>query len=392
MQKILLLLTTILALNPLFTTVAQAESDDTAPSIVSEAAIMIDAETGNVLYEKNADASMYPASLTKIATAIYVIETADLDETATVSENARNTEGSRVYLEEDEEVTLEKLVKGLLINSGNDAGVAIAEHVGGSVEQFASDLNEYLQHKIGVQNTHFENPHGLFDSDHVTTAEDLAQITQYAMQNETFREIFGTVEMDWNGKSWDTTLLTHHKLMREMPYDGVTGGKTGFVNQSGYTLATSAQRDDLNLVVITLKANMQEEAYEDTTNLLDYGFDNFEQSTLDEGTTFEAGNQEYKLPQTVTYTHDSDGDVRQEVSDEGLLKLIDQNGKVISSFQLENNDENLPAASAEKDVKEDSILDSSSLMIVLPFIVIIVGIMALVYRRKRKQKREKLFI
>src|SRR5690625_144346 len=118
----------------------------------------------------------------------------------------------------------------------------------GSMDQFSSDINNYLTNKIGVQNTHFENSHGLFDSDHVTTAADMAKITQYAMKNKLFSEIFGTKELEWEGQSWDTTLFTHHKLMRERPYEGITGGKTGFVNESGFTLATTAEREDLGLI------------------------------------------------------------------------------------------------------------------------------------------------
>ncbi|GAB3797637.1 hypothetical protein GCM10028868_19200 [Virgibacillus kimchii] len=148
--------------------------------------------------------------MTKIATAIFAIENGDLDDLVTVSSYARNTEGSSVYLEEGETVPLKKLIQGLMINSGNDAGVAIAEHMSGSVEQFSSDLNEYLQENVGVQHTNFENPHGLFDPNHVTTAEDLANITLYAMGNELFREINNTKELNWEGESWDTTLYNHH--------------------------------------------------------------------------------------------------------------------------------------------------------------------------------------
>src|SRR5699024_3158459 len=118
------------------------------------------------------------------------IEKGGIDETVTVSKKARNTEGAKVFLEDGEQVSLKKLIQGLLINSGNDAGVAIAEHLSGSVEQFSSDINEYLSNIIGLKDTNFENPHGLFNPNHVTTAADLANITQYAMNNHLFREIF----------------------------------------------------------------------------------------------------------------------------------------------------------------------------------------------------------
>ncbi|WP_188456956.1 D-alanyl-D-alanine carboxypeptidase family protein [Virgibacillus oceani] len=267
MKKIILIITTIAALNIVLLTHVHGEEITSPPTLVSKSAIMIDSKTGRVLYQKNASAQMYPASLTKIATAIYAIETGDLDDTVTVSKKARNTAGTRVYLNEGEQVTLKKLLQGMLINSGNDAGVAIAENLSGNINQFSLDINGYLKNVIGVQNTHFENPHGLFNPNHVTTAEDLAKITQYAMKNETFRNIFGTKKLKWNGDAWDTTLITHHKLMRQIPYEGITGGKTGFVPQSGFTLATTAERGDLSLIVITLNSYLESAAYNDTINL-----------------------------------------------------------------------------------------------------------------------------
>ncbi|MEM5595191.1 serine hydrolase [Niallia circulans] len=185
---------------------------------------------------------MYPASLTKIATAIYAIENGKLDDIVTVSENAYSTEGTKVYLEKGEQVTLRHLLDGMLINSGNDAAIAIAEYLDGTVSDFETSINKYLKEKVNVHSTHFKNPNGLFDKDHYTTANDLALITQYAMKNETFREIFGTDELKWDGLSWDTTLVSHHQMVNgSRPYDKVTGGKTGYVDESKQTLATTAE-------------------------------------------------------------------------------------------------------------------------------------------------------
>ncbi|WP_053074933.1 D-alanyl-D-alanine carboxypeptidase family protein [Ornithinibacillus californiensis] len=252
----------------------QAEEGET-PNINSGAAIVIETNTGTVLFEENATDKLFPASLTKIATAIYALENGNLTDDVTVSENAYRTIGSSVFLEVGEEVSLRQLIEGLLVNSGNDAAIAIAEHLSGDVEQFSEDVNHYLETVIGVENTHFTNPHGLFDSNHYTTAEDLAMITQYALENEAFQKVFGLTEIEWNGENWDTTLYTHHKLLREMPYPGITGGKTGYIEEAGYTLATTANREDLGLIVITLQANQQSESYQDTIALLDYGFENF---------------------------------------------------------------------------------------------------------------------
>lgn len=224
--------------------------------IKSEAAVVMDAQTGAVLYGKNADEKMYPASLTKIATAIYAIENGDLQDKVTISKNVVNTDGTKVYLEEGEVVTLHHLLQGMLINSGNDAAVAIAEHLNGSDEQFSNSLNKYLKEKIGVTNTHFTNPNGLFDENHYTTAEDLAKITNYAMKNNVFKEIFGTKELQWDGLSWDTTLITHHQMLKgEIPYPGITGGKTGYVDESKQTLATTADNGQMKLTAIVLKAD-----------------------------------------------------------------------------------------------------------------------------------------
>lgn len=341
MNKVILVITIIFALNTLFLPNVFAETNTSPPDIVSEAAIIIDSETGTILYEKSANEQMYPASLTKIATAIYAIENGNLNDIVTVSKKARSTGGTKVYLEEGERVTLEKLIQGLLINSGNDAGVAIAEHLSGSIEGFSNDLNEFLINKIGVKNTQFENPHGLFDPEHVTTAKDLAKITQYAIKNKTFREIFGTKEMEWKGESWDTTLYTHHKLMREIPYDGITGGKTGFVPQSGFTLATTAERGNMSLIVITLNSYNQEGSYSDTINLLDYGFNNFETSTIGEGSIFTVDNKKYKTSSKIIYTHSINEQVSRNVNNNGELEIINENGDVISSYPLNKVERNL---------------------------------------------------
>ena len=304
------------------------------PNILSESAILIDLNTGDVLYEKNGYEKMYPASLTKIATAIYALEKGNLNDLVTISENAQQVDGTRVYLEEGEKVQLRKLIQGLLINSGNDAGVAIAEHLDGSIENFVTNLNHYLS-EIGAKNTHFENPHGLFDPSHMTTAEDLAKITQYAMKNEEFREIFGTQELNWEGESWNTTIYTHHKLMREEPYDGVTGGKTGYVSQSGNTLITTAKRNDLSLIAVILKGSGQQMTYQDTVELLDYGFESFKTSFIPKGTNFTIDDNQYLTTKDFYFTHRLEDKLIKKINENGTLDILNQNQKLIASMQLE---------------------------------------------------------
>ncbi|WP_229683020.1 D-alanyl-D-alanine carboxypeptidase family protein [Virgibacillus oceani] len=386
MKKIMIMMTAMVMLNVYFSMKTFAGSDESIPTLSSDAAIMIDADNGSVLYEKNADEKMYPASLTKIATAIYAIETGNLDDIVTVSKKARNVDGTRVYLEEGEQVTLKKLLQGLLINSGNDAGVAIAEHLSGSVKQFSSDINRYLKNIVGVHNTNFENPHGLFDPNHVTTAEDIAKITQYAMQNEVFRKLFGTEELEWDGESWDTTLYTHHKLMREIPYDGITGGKTGYVDRSGFTLATTAEREDLSLIVITLNSNLQSEAYADTINLLDYGFEHFQRSSISKGEIFEVNNREYKAPRKLTYTHTLEGEVSKEMDSNGTLSIINQEGTLINSFQLKQvktENEKSGMDTVVENTNSNPGFEMDSLNVVVISVIIVLGVFSLYYRRHK---------
>lgn len=310
-------------------------SDKPKLNLASESAVLVDSTTGKVLYEKNAFKRLYPASLTKIATAIYAIENGNLNDTVTISKNVENTDGTRVYLVAGEKVTLKHLLQGLLINSGNDAGVAIAEYMNGSIPKFASQLNQYLVDKIGVSATNFVNPHGLFDENHYTTAYDLAKITNYAIKNDIFKQIFGTKELEWNGEGWQTTLFTHHLILKgEIEYKEVTGGKTGYVDQSGQTLATTAENDKIHLTVIIMNAKSKNDAYNDTKKLLDYGFNHFETSTLAKGVTFKVGEEIFEAPKDIEYTKPLNGTVSEDILDDGMLQISDRSGDTLDTLKL----------------------------------------------------------
>ncbi|WP_010273252.1 D-alanyl-D-alanine carboxypeptidase family protein [Paenibacillus senegalensis] len=295
----------------------------------SEAAILMDAATGKVLYEKNSKRLMYPASITKIVTGIIAIEQGNLDDIVTVSKNAREADGTRVYLLEGEEVPLLKLVQGLLINSGNDAGIAIAEHMDGSESRFAERMNHFVRETIGVQDTTFRNPHGLFDPEHQTTAYDMALITQYAMNNEQFRSIVGTEELEWIGEGWETTLHNHNLLLKR--YEGTTGVKNGYVSQSGNTLVSSAKRGNTEWITVTLKADSAELAYEDTTTLFDYGFEHFRTHHVDiKADEFSAFSGRYRFPDKLVFTgkvNDTFTTTLDETSHE--LKVTNQEGETV---------------------------------------------------------------
>ncbi|MCM3692639.1 D-alanyl-D-alanine carboxypeptidase family protein [Neobacillus niacini] len=310
-------------------------AQETEPlDIKCEAAVLMDSETGAILYNKNSDEKLYPASLTKIATAIYAIENGNLDDVVTISPRAVKEEGTRVYLVEGEKVPLKKLIQGMLINSGNDAAVAIAEHIDGSVEQFAVNINKYLSEQIGVSNTNFTNPNGLFNENHYTTAKDLGLITNYAKKNPVFTEIFGTKELPWSGESWETTLLTHHRLLKgEIPFEGITGGKTGFVNESKHTLATTAENENIKLTAIVLKGERSKDTYQDTERLIEYGLKNFHHRVIKQDELFKMKEKEYYTISDIVITEHVDGS-EESITNQGILEVVND-GVVTQTIQLE---------------------------------------------------------
>jgi len=242
----------------------------------AQSSILIDSASGRVLQENNAYDKLGMASTTKIMTAIVALEHSKLTDIVTVSANAANVEGTKIYLKPGEKITMENLLYGLLLQSGNDAAIAIAEHISGSTEKFADLMNKEAE-KIGVKNTHFTNPSGLSDPRHYTTAYDLAEITRYALQNETFAKIVATQSkvIPNEGETWGRQLTNHNKML--FMYDGADGVKTGFTKATGRTLVTSATRNDLQLIAVTLG---DPNDWQDQSDMLDYGFANYKRAYL----------------------------------------------------------------------------------------------------------------
>ncbi|BCJ85806.1 D-alanyl-D-alanine carboxypeptidase family protein [Effusibacillus dendaii] len=260
----LLLIVTML---PLFAFAAEP-----APSIQSESGFLIDLKSGQVLYSKNENERLYPASITKIMTAILALENSKLDEQVVTSKRATEQEGNRIYLVEGETQSMENMLYGLLLNSGNDAAIAIAEHVAGSVEKFADMMNQKAK-ELGATNTHFVTPNGLHDPQHYTTAHDMTLIARYAMQNPKFREIVATETRPWHGKEWESVLNNINPMLYN--YEGATGVKTGFTDQAMQTMVFSAKRGDRELIGTLMFAQTKQAIRLDATALLDYGFANF---------------------------------------------------------------------------------------------------------------------
>lgn len=243
-----------------------------ASAISAKSAILIDSNSGRVLHEHNSYEKLPMASTTKIMTGLLACESAKLNETVKVSPFASGTEGSSLWLKIGEKLTLEELTYGLMLKSGNDAAVAIAEYLGGSVDAFALMMNKRAG-EIGAVNTNFVNPHGLDAEGHYTTAYDLALIAREAMKNDTFREIVSTktYSIPMQGEKWDRALKNHNKLLWR--YDGCNGIKTGFTKKCGRCLVSSAERDGREIICVTLNAP---DDWNDHTYLLNYGFDNFD--------------------------------------------------------------------------------------------------------------------
>jgi len=250
-----------------------------APQVQARAAILMDAETGQVLYAKNAHKPLPPASITKVMTAILVLERCDLDAVVKASERAVNTKASSMHLRVGEEVKVRDLLYALMLRSANDAAVALAEHAAGSVEAFAELMNEKAQ-SLGAKHTHFVNPHGLHDPRHVSTAYDLALITRYAMENETFRTIVKTpyyiVSRSMNQD--DLWMVNKAKFLQEYP--DAEGVKTGYTNPAGYCFAGSAYRDGRRLITVVLNSPQR---VADTIALMEHGFNDWERMELPAG-------------------------------------------------------------------------------------------------------------
>lgn len=240
--------------------------------VSAKSAICIHYETGQVLYAKNAEERLPMASTTKIMTALVALEEAALSDVVTVSANAQGVEGSSMYLKAGQTLSMEELLNGLMLSSGNDAAVAIAEHIAGSEDAFCRRMNQKAQ-TLGCRDTQFKNANGLPDDAHYTTARELALITGKALENETFRRIVSQKSAVVCGKT-----ITNHNKMLSL-YDGAIGVKTGFTKKAGRTLVSAAERGGVRLISVTLNAP---DDWDDHTKILDAGFETLEIRTLAE--------------------------------------------------------------------------------------------------------------
>lgn len=252
-------------------------ADISQPEVAAEGAVLLNAATGEVLYGKNQDQQFYPASITKVMTALVVLEHCNLNETVTFSETATtNLESGAVALgvSAGDQLTVEQSLYGLLLKSANEIGNGLAEHVSGSVSAFADLMNAKAK-ELGCKHTHFANPHGLNNENHKTTPYDMALILRAAVANDTFRKIDTTTSYQFPAikNAAARTITMGHKMMYKTDsryYEGIIGGKTGYTSKAGNTLVTAVERDGVRLIAVVMKAKGTH--YTDTRAMLDYGF------------------------------------------------------------------------------------------------------------------------
>lgn len=272
----------------------------TGPDIYGTAGVLIDGNTGTVLYNKNMDKKMYPASITKIMTALLVIENCEMDEMVTFSAETVNSldwEDANFGCQAGEKISVKDCLYLLMLHSANEVATALGEHVAGSTKEFAKMMNERAK-QAGAKNTHFTNANGLHNENHYVTAYDMAMITRAAQQHEEFNQIVNSTEYTMaktNKRKKRATAYQRHKMVWPTSgyyYEGIVGGKTGYTDQAGTTLVTYAKRNGTTLIAVVLHSNGFN-VYKDTKALLDFGFSNFESKNVSKNDNRFAENSDY---------------------------------------------------------------------------------------------------
>ncbi|KPN15462.1 D-alanyl-D-alanine carboxypeptidase [Bacillus australimaris] len=255
---------------------SHAKADRSSLSVSARSAILIDGQSGRVLFGKDEHEKRRIASITKIMTAVLAIESGKMKDTVKVSKHAIQAEGSSIYLKEGQKVSLEDLTYGLMLRSGNDAAVAIAEHVGGSLEGFIFMMNQKAA-ELGMKNTNFQNPHGLDDhKNHYSSAYDMAILTKYAMEHKQYQKIAGTTF--YKAKTMEGYWKNKNKLLTGL-YEYSTGGKTGYTKLAKRTLVSTAAKGDAELIAVTINAP---DDWKDHISMFEYAFDHYKTYVLAE--------------------------------------------------------------------------------------------------------------
>lgn len=385
------------------------------PTVASSAAILVEASTGKILYEKNAYEKMYPASTTKVMTAILILENCDLNEMATVSHNAIYSLPSgyvNANLQKGEEISVKDLMYALMVKSANDAAIVLAEHLDGSVEGFADRMNTKAA-ELGCQNTHFVNPNGIHNENHYSTAYDLYLMASYAMKNETFRKYVSTASYTLPSTNLypatDRVCVTTNDMIRPKSkyYDeNVIGVKTGYTAEAKNCLIAASQKDGTELISVILHSGTNAEGlserYVDTAALFDYGFENFafsdvvEKNAIVKNIEIENGNKDTKSLNLVAKDTLS-GYLAKDVDLESLSPEVNLNenlvapiarGSVLGSATYSINGEKYTTELlASHDVEKK--FDFRILILGIGIVLLLLGIAILRVQFRRKLNRKK---
>ena len=385
------------------------------PTVASSAAILVESSTGKILYEKNAYEKMYPASTTKVMTAILILENCDLNEMATVSHNAIYSLPSgyvNANLQKGEEISVKDLMYALMVKSANDAAIVLAEHLDGSVEGFADRMNAKAA-ELDCQNTHFVNPNGIHNENHYSTAYDLYLMASYAMKNETFRKYVSTASYTLPSTNLypttDRVCVTTNDMIRPKSkyYDeNVIGVKTGYTAEAKNCLIAASQKDGTELISVILHSGTNAEGlserYVDTAALFDYGFENFafsdvvEKNAIVKNIEIENGNKDTKSLDLVAKDTLS-GYLAKDVDLESLSPEVNLNenlvapiarGSVLGSATYSINGEKYTTELlASHDVEKK--FDFRILILGIGIVLLLLGIAILRVQFRRKLNRKK---
>jgi D-alanyl-D-alanine carboxypeptidase (penicillin-binding protein 5/6) len=391
------------------------------PLIGAEAAIVVEANTGVILYSKNIHEKLYPASTTKILTCLIATENSSLDEIVSFSSNAVfsiEKGSSNMGMDVGQSITMEECLYGILVGSANEVANAVAEHIGGSTEGFAEMMNQKAS-ELGCLDSHFANANGLHNDDHYTSAYDLSVIAREFFQNELLAKISGTPTQHFEpseNQPDDFILRTHHKLVtQDYTYEGIIGGKTGYTDKARQTLVTCAERNGMKLICVVMKEESPNQ-FTDTIDLLNYGFNNFEVVNVSENETkfninnadfFQSNNDIFGsskpilslnkdsyliLPKTAVFK-DTVSSISYDVEDENQIARIDYTyndiyvgnasvdiaADVSSSYDFDSSIEETPKK-VEEDTEENVIF--VNIKKILLFVLIGAGILILLFIMK----------
>lgn len=376
------------------------------PEVPTPNAVVMDADTGAILYNKGMDEVRYPASITKVMTALLAIENSSLTDQVTMGAEAASLEvpgNSRIDAVEGEVFTMEQCLHAILLASANGVTRQVAEYIAVSEENFVNMMNERAK-ELGCTNTHFNNSSGLPDPDHYTTPHDMALILSEAVKNETFcaieADLLYTIPPT-NMTSTPRELRNHHAMLfeGEWYYEGAFAGKTGYTDEAHNTLVTAAKRNDMTLVcVVMLCDNL--DYINDTRTLLDYGFNNFSHATL-EGTSDREGSVMLTLPNGVsasdtTYSDTENGDTTSE-NTKTVTRQYYYNSQPVGTAQVTVTSTPTPTASVTDTPSEDASDETGSFFsnpLILAFIIVdLIGVILIIVfavkRRRRKNRRRR---